>query len=106
MRWKQPWAQCHDPYLSRVAAALQQKGRDTLPGPFSRPTKHCHLQEVSKWAMPYRTSDLLLVRDNSVCRGCSSLFKTSCKSVRSSLASALDVHRCSRTLSSSCCQLR
>jgi hypothetical protein len=32
-----------------------------------------------EWAMPYRTSDLCRVKADPYCRGCSPLFKNSCK---------------------------
>src|SRR5215217_1361282 len=50
-RWKRRWELCRKLYFTRVAARLQQKGRDTPPGPLFVSTKaHC-LQVLLEWAM-------------------------------------------------------
>jgi hypothetical protein len=46
--------------------------------------------------------DLFLIRDNSVCRGRSLLFKKSCKLAPFLSMIVVRVHRCSRALSSNC----
>jgi hypothetical protein len=52
-----------------------------------------------------RTRDLFLIRDKTVCRGCSLLFDKSCKVAPFRSAVVVCVHRCSGALSSNCRQL-
>ena len=48
MRWKRC---CRKDNVTRVAAQLQQKGQEALPGPLSVSTKYRYFQVFYKWAM-------------------------------------------------------
>jgi hypothetical protein len=71
----------------------------------SAPRFTCKLRGFSGGPAWTRTRDLFLIRDKSVCRGCSLLFSKSCKVAVFQPTVVTSVRRCSRALSSNCRQL-